>query len=322
MCMGNDMPTKHWPLGGSTAHIWINCNAMPIIKRLVIGEALAGEAAQRGTMIHEQAEQLLSGKEVPDADEVAIAYANDVKATFSHRLIELEQSYNDIAGGTIDGVALKEGAVWIWDLKTGRERVDPEGNSQLTFYAYLLNKVGHVTGDPMYLGIWQDGSFNWWKTSFYELALIYAVIDTAIDRIKNWGSRVSANPGSHCKWCKAKTACGAYMRNIPNVTRPSDTLSKEELVELFERIPAIESALKEVDSVVTDAIKSGEVGGWSMVPGKTKPAQWRTDVTLPEQLYSKSPPTPAQAKKQFPELDIDSLSFRPEPNLVPKKDAP
>ncbi len=167
------MPAKHYPLGGSTAHIWTQCPAMPTMVRFA--EAVPpGEAADRGTRIHAMAEAILLNRPVDSPDEaemvVAREYTKAVRSKFGGNY-SVEQEFTDgngYYGTTVDGFSLDPvtNTLWIWDLKTGNEYVSPENNKQLLFCLFVicceLGEKGGIPPTTVNLGIYQDGMFKWW----------------------------------------------------------------------------------------------------------------------------------------------------------------
>ncbi len=101
------------------------------------------EAAQRGTDIHEIAEQILRQQPVTgvDAEMIAIAqkYVTTAMEQTAHAKkyhIELDvtealKTIHPSLGGTADLIAIGGGVMTVCDLKTGRIEVSPENNLQL-----------------------------------------------------------------------------------------------------------------------------------------------------------------------------------------------
>lgn len=212
------MPDKHYLYGGSTADIWLNCDGAMTLARFA-PEVEPGEAAQRGTRIHKLAEKIFNKEECGECDteEYCIAnnYVNHIQSNFPRDGMDIEVAWklSKTIGGTIDGIAISSTDIWIWDLKTGKKRVNPEHNWQLLFYRYIYYPNNDVRN--VHLGIFQNGEMRWWHPSREE-------IDAAMDR---FASRLAAidtpdgpltlTPGSHCLWCKAKPVCKRIRAEAP-----------------------------------------------------------------------------------------------------------
>lgn len=207
------MPSKHYVYGGSTASIWMECDAAMQLSRMC-PQKEAGDAAKRGTRIHEIAEKIFIGTyngEKNDEYDEAFVYINDVKALFWEPHIENTIEVRHDVGGSIDGWALQDRTLYVWDLKTGAKKVVVENNKQLLFYAMLvIHEISalHPTTlliDHVRLGIHQGGQFKWWNLT----------VDDAVDKITFMSRRLynlgndslTFNDGTHCFFCKAQPMC-------------------------------------------------------------------------------------------------------------------
>jgi len=142
------------------------------------------EAAQRGTDIHEIAEQILRQQPVTgiDAEMLAIAqkYVTTAMEQTAHakkHYIELDvtealKTIHESLGGTADLIAIGGGVMTVCDLKTGRIEVSPENNLQLMTYALgaaiALNAPPTVT---VRLAIYQPDHGGWreWSCTHADL---------------------------------------------------------------------------------------------------------------------------------------------------------
>lgn len=222
------MPNRHWPLGGSNAEIWTACPGMPTLARFVPKGEGSGAAAARGTRIHELAHNWLEqGKEPPEAfwpaeadrlDEttVAMQYRNDVINKFGAGNYVFEEeiedpNYKDYVGGSVDGYAIVEDVLWVWDLKTGKGVVEAENNTQLLFYLRLLLTKIVQTFSTYMIGVWQNGEFKWCALEPKDCRDRLLKMD---DNILECENAPRLNRGAHCLWCKAKKWCVEHERYI------------------------------------------------------------------------------------------------------------
>lgn len=193
---------------------------------LMAEEGLPGsfsEAAQRGTDIHEIAEQILRQQALGDVDAAMLAIAQKYVATAMEQTAHAKKHYIELdvtealkgihpsLGGTADLIAIGGGIMTVCDLKTGRIEVSPENNLQLMTYALgaaiKLNAPPTVT---VRLAIYQPDHGGWreWSCTHADLMA--------------WGDKLLAlaiaahqpdaprNPDQDaCKYCRAKTSCDA-----------------------------------------------------------------------------------------------------------------
>jgi hypothetical protein len=109
----------------------------------------AGEAAERGTAIHEIAEKILNGIEFDQTEisaeyiDLATQYVNYVDSYFESprkRLVEVNvdeglKKIHLALGGTADAILVEGNTLACFDLKTGRVPVSALENKQLMTYA-------------------------------------------------------------------------------------------------------------------------------------------------------------------------------------------
>ena len=119
------MPDKHFVYGGSNAHIWFYCDAAGQLSRMV-PYSEAGDAAKRGTRIHDFAYKIYNKYPVQgDEEEIAIAkkYIEDCNNISPNINLETMCSFDCNFGGTIDGWSIKDKTLYMWDLKTGKSKL-------------------------------------------------------------------------------------------------------------------------------------------------------------------------------------------------------
>lgn len=215
------MPDKHFTYGGSNAHIWFYCDGSAQLSRMV-PQVEAGESAKRGTRIHDLACKIYYKEVVAgNLDEINIAnkYVKDCLEIAPAVHMEEWYEVEDEFGGTIDGWAIKDGVLHLWDLKTGKSKVQAKNNEQLLFYRFLLDNYFCDIIKSFKLGIHQNGGFDWWELSKEEMGNWSTFIQSRIDHLRY--QPLTLTKGSHCLWCKAKHVCWEY-----NKDKPTETIMK------------------------------------------------------------------------------------------------
>jgi hypothetical protein len=181
-------------------------------------------AALRGTVVHELAEHLLAGRELPeDADAELVQMAQnyvkavrDFTAQAKKLYIELNvtpalQAIHPALGGTADLVAVGGGMLTVADLKTGFVDVDPEWNPQLLTYALgaaLALKAPDTIN--VRLAIYQQESGGWkeWHCKYVDLLdWQERLTEIAAQALTPNAPRNPSGPA--CKYCKARAVCPA-----------------------------------------------------------------------------------------------------------------
>ena len=141
----------------SASDRWTRCAGSVFFDLTMPNEA--GPAAERGTLLHEEAEIRLQGLGVHRAlnneDEHIVKsyvdYVNKAEDDWDCSTVYIEQELklNEFVYGTADAVVIKGDDIRLIDLKTGAKRVKAEGNTQLMLY--LAMAVRHF-GIDQYKG--------------------------------------------------------------------------------------------------------------------------------------------------------------------------
>lgn len=142
--------------------------------------------------------------------------------------------------GTADLVFERDGILYVWDLKTGRQEVDPENNEQLMAYASaVLDAIGYDTYKTVSLGIVGIRfASSTWET---DPDVIRTFRDNIMrPRVANAHSLdPQAIPGEHCLYCPAKLHCPEWNYLVSHrmdgdyFTRPMGDLDDTELVDRY-----------------------------------------------------------------------------------------
>lgn len=233
----------HSRFGGSGAERWSTCWAA-----IELSDGLpdtAGEAAKRGTVMHEWAAYRLThlaenGKdfrhpaETLSASETELVdgYVNFVKDALKQAreqdgsaklYVEVKFALPDIhpeAFGTADAVIITPVRIIVLDFKSGRgvvvtpERADGSLNLQLAFYTWgvwcvfgsLFKSIPLIEVAIYQPLVWAEP--YWRRTSLLELEEQVDLMRTGADRSAQGGNSPTA--GDHCKFCPAIPICPAY----------------------------------------------------------------------------------------------------------------
>ena len=319
---------EHAPLPPSASSRWLKCApSQGYIRRLIeagtIKKRESGPAAQRGTRIHEHGEQfvkwLLLGKSIGnfskgDADE--IREAREYAYYCMRKRDELEQLYGKVTCGTEDRGVLVPDICWgsrdfwilanrhlcIVDLKSGREPVDVEGNTQEIIYAADL--VAKHEPKTIELCVWQPNSSDGldperrhvYKRAEYDALL--AKVRKGVDVAAKWldaekGHEKDLVAGDHCGWCDALGVCPkARERNLEISSKkfepvplhraeppPPATLEADQVAEIMRRAPMFLAWLEAVNTRALELMSKGKaVPGFKVVSKITRRA-WESKYT-------------------------------------------
>ena len=239
------------------------------------------EAAQRGTDIHEIAEQILRQQPVTGVDDEMIAIAQKYVTTAMEQTAHAKKYYIELdvtealktihesLGGTADLIAIGGGIMTVCDLKTGRIEVSPDNNLQLMTYALgaaiALNAPPTVT---VRLAIYQPDHGGWreWSCTYADLmAWKDKLRDLAVAAHQPDAPR---NPDQDaCKYCRAKTQCDALRQVAVNAAKQEFSLGitpqqLEDAALCSTWADAVQDAAKKQLADQPESIK-----GWAMKPG-------------------------------------------------------
>jgi RecB family exonuclease len=261
----------------------------------------SGEAADRGTRIHEIAEHFLKGNDVStlqdydlDELEVAMQYVNYIEALRANAVrsgIEVRvnkglQELHPLFGGTADAVVIKDNTLHVVDLKTGRVHVKAEENRQLLTYALGVARQFNAPSEiTIKIHIWQPGNVSVWETNPERLRqhgkdMVIAAKDAT-------GPNPPVFPSlDACKYCKAKPICPAMREQVQESAR-NDFISASDPVITPEMLDQAEQAIAWGESVQAAAkalLKGGTaISGWGLKPGR-KMRSWLDEAVAAQVL--------------------------------------
>lgn len=263
---------------------------------------VSGAAAIEGTACHEALEKLFDGvtPEVGDVmsngfvledyhvDAVEEVFKWVALEKFDHLWTELQLPIGvglglddpDQCWGTSDIVGIKDGGVWICDLKMGFNEVSVHQNPQTLLY--LIGALAHpevakalgykapttmtcVIMQPRQKGVTQSVVSREDFLAFGHLAV--ATIDLALGGNPKFGPSEEG-----CRYCPGSGVCRAQMDwalrqdfGDPNV------LSAEEIADLLNREAALRQALDNLRSHALNLMAAGlPIPGWKRVAGQAR----------------------------------------------------
>jgi len=207
---------KHALCSPSSAYRWLNCPQSVFYQ----DTRPPGQAAERGTRLHELAYQVLTGQKalgrLTHHDRAEIQHYVELVDTLAKSCDSLllettiwHPDFPEICFGTADAVIVNRGVLHVVDLKTGEVGVKAYKNPQLTLYAYmalarLRVAVPGIRSIALYIA--QTGRpLDAWRLTVAELErwhgdVVWPVL-SHIEQFENWSK---AKAGAWCEWCPGK----------------------------------------------------------------------------------------------------------------------
>jgi len=221
-----------------------------LVEAKIIKKRVSGDAAKRGTRIHKWGEQFIKwtqlGKStngVKDGDADEKQEARDYAEFCVDQLERARIISGNVLYGVEDRAIVDADYCWgsrdFWffgyerlsmvDLKSGREPVVVEGNTQLLIY--VIDKFYELAPDEVELIIWQPNSDEGGdpaKSFVYTASEISAharKINGYVERARGWFGRRSYKDledalvaGDHCGWCDALGVCPKARRYAKDIS--------------------------------------------------------------------------------------------------------
>lgn len=329
---------KHAPMSASRMSRIMTCPGSFKLENSMPYEP-AGEAAERGTRIHEMAEHLLKNIEMGfahDAEELAVAHdyveylkaiSENARKTYYEMDVDAGlQEINSNFGGTADAVIIDGDTLHVVDLKTGRIKVDAKENIQLMTYALgVVMKLKAPVEAKVFLHIFQPGNISVWETSVEDLYThglkMQEAADLALSQDPPYTSSVDA-----CKYCRGKPVCPELRRQVQETARidfAEPVLQSIENKITPEMLDAAEQAIAWGESIQASAKKQLKaliaIPGWDLKPGR-KMKSWTDEKRAseilrdrPEAWSLKSPSAVSKLGVDLTDLVTEKIS---EPSLT------
>ncbi len=306
--------SAHAKFSPSGASIWLNC---PASVRLSEGfPDSTNEASERGTRIHQTAEEMLRGHPVTHLEHVDdakgyVEYVREATAGFDEVFIEhkLRGFWGLVEGvwGTADIFALKDTHGLIADLKTGRVPVDAAKSPQLEVYAAAAHlEFGLETCEVV---IWQNGTVT-------SRLLTVEDFERTVNQVKDAVLRSPierAKPGAHCTWCRARAHCRERAVSAMTVIG-SEFTTDSDLPEMLAAARRAVDWANDIEDRALDAMKAGvSVHGFKLVDANTK-RRWTEDALnvieymgLTELLTVRTPLTITKVERMLGKREASAL---------------
>ena len=245
-------------------------------------------AAERGTMIHGLAEEMLRVG-FTDATDLSqeehknlrdyCAYVKNLVGNDAHLYVEEEVSldgYVTDMRGTIDALIVGDDYMHVVDLKTGSVPVNAEHNSQLLAYALGAAAKYDAFEKKITLHIWQAGNVN------SDEVLGIAELNEFAKKLMNSADialspEAPRNPSeSSCRYCPAAPECPALYGHqlavvggsFVDLTAP-EKLTDDQIAMVVLNKPKIEKYLKQVNSYALERSRmNNPVAGTKVVEGR------------------------------------------------------
>lgn len=285
---------KHARLSASRIDRVMQCPGSYRLESLMPYEP-AGEAAERGTAIHEIAEKILNGIEFDKANvnaeyiDLANQYASYVDSYFESprkRLVEVNvddglKKIHLALGGTADAILVEGNTLACFDLKTGRIPVSAVENKQLMTYALgAMMQLNAPWTIDVHLVIFQPGvGVSIHKMSGLELKAHQDQLKAAAELALTADAPTSPSPDS-CRYCKAKTICPSMREKVQEAARSDFKPDTTVTPEMLDTAVLVASWADAVQSAAKDQLTNGvAIQGWTMRAGR-KTKFWKDEALV------------------------------------------
>lgn len=312
--------SAHSVYAPSGAHRWLNCPGS--IKAEEGIPDVTNEFAQEGTDAHELAEICLTQKQTTrhyigktplinkervidqEMADYVQEYVDYVRAIGGHQEYEQYVDYSEwVPGGfgTADGIVVKNGVMYVIDLKYGKGvKVYSEKNPQGMFYTLgaLSERDSFQKFEKVVIVIHQprlDHVSEWETTPEYIYKFAAKAKKAYQATLKKDAKRI---PGEkQCQWCRAKADCPALQKqtedalmvqfdemDVKGPPAPAN-MSQQQLRTALENKPLIETWLKAVEKHVMGKFEIGErFPGFKVVAGRSN-RKWSDEKEAEKILY-------------------------------------
>ena len=287
----------HSPLSASSLPRIALC---PASYRMSIGiPNKSNPAAERGTRIHEMAENLWNGKEVITDDEEGLQWAKDyieyVKSFDGGAFLEVNlteplKTVHPLLGGTGDAIIYNDKELHIVDLKTGRGVVKTDSIQLKTYALGAWIKLGrpYVT---IFAHIFQPHYAQQLPAqySYADMALFEFELKELADRAED--PFQDPTPGyEQCKYCPARITCPSIKDKAIEVAKNEFKAAEHlaDLPELLDTAEMLEGWIDAVREAAKDIMNGGGfIDGWSMAKGRKM--QKIKDTQAVVELFNNNP---------------------------------
>lgn len=305
---------NHALLSASSAHRWLNCPPSAVAAAGYKDEG--SEFAAEGTIAHEVAEAVASGKHLPEneardgiADSVtsemvehAHAYADYIQEHIKddNAVVLLEQrvdfsTWVPDGFGTCDCIIIQGDTLTIIDYKYGvGVPVSAVDNPQMRLYAlgalndfgfaYDVEKVETHIFQPRINNISDDQ-----LTAAELLAWGEKVVKPIAEKAAKGKGKYK--PGEHCKFCPHAGRCRTLTKTCTEYVETHSlrvavpVLAPHEVAEVLAMEPLVALWLKKVKAQALNSMLDGqEIPGYKLVEGKLGNRKWTDELQVAEAL--------------------------------------
>ena len=310
--LNNHADRDHALLSASSAARWLACPPSAVAAEAYQNEGT--EYTQEGTLAHEVAEWVASGKsktktlDKGQADgitmemiECAQGYADyiqeQIKDDTATVLLEQRVDFSPWVPdgfGTADCIIIQGSTMDVIDYKFGKGvAVSAEDNPQMKLYGLgAFNDFGFAYEiDTIRLHIYQPRMNN---ISVYELT-VAELLDWAVSTVRPTAEKAAKgegehNPGEHCRFCPHAGRCRALTQTCVEyvethgMSASVPVLAPWEVAEVLRMEPLVSLWLKRVkDQALTTLLDGGNVPGYKVVAGRGTRA-WKDELTAGQAL--------------------------------------
>lgn len=305
---------NHALLSASSAHRWLNCPPSAVAAAGYKDEG--SEFAAEGTIAHEVAEAVASGKHLPEneardgiADSVTSEMVEHAKAYRDYiqehikddnAVVLLEQRVDYSAWvpdgfGTCDCIIIQGDTLTIIDYKYGvGVPVSAVDNPQMRLYAlgalndfgfaYDVEKVETHIFQPRINNISDDQ-----LTAAELLAWGEKVVKPIAEKAAKGKGKYE--PGEHCKFCPHAGRCRTLTKTCTEYVETHSlrvavpVLAPHEVAEVLAMEPLVALWLKRVKAQALNSMLDGqEIPGYKLVEGKLGNRKWTDELQVAEAL--------------------------------------
>jgi hypothetical protein len=277
--------SDHSLISPSMLHRMFQCPGSVLASEGILDTA--SPAAERGTLIHGMAEEMLRIGFTDATDLTAeehkhltdyCRYVKELIDPAAHLYVEETVSlegYVPGMRGTVDALIVGDGQIHCVDLKTGQHPVSSADNPQLLAYALGAVAKYDAWEKDIYVHIWQNGKVDETHVSLLELnRFAKALTEVGEVALKEGASRHPSDDA--CRYCKAAPECPALYRQQLEVVQgdfadlpDAEKLTDEQIATVVLNRSKVEKWMKQVNTHALDRANRGEpVAGTKVVEGR------------------------------------------------------
>jgi len=332
-----------WSPSGSPR--WLKCSAsVTAVSPEALARDTSSPAAERGTMLHELAADVLTGQ-IDQNDPAAaldvmaivdyVNYVRDHEEDFNNQIhIEVNCHLTPITGedgatGAIDALVVNDKLLKVIDLKTGMHPVEPSSSQLMIYGAACCYEIEY--NGPVELIVHQGGHAKVHETHSETLLAYAAGVRQYVAMAEQAAlkGKHSYNAGEdQCRFCPHVIECQELQsyRNAlaaQEFSVPEDT---DKLADDLEMIPPLMAWAKAVQEHAQGlALKGNEIPGYKLVRANTM-RKWVGEeelvAVLGDAAYDRKLIGIGAGEKLLDAETMNALTIKPEgqPVLVPASD--